>query len=103
MVRAHAAAGGGHNWEWVATHAAAKATEAAAPEATEAASAATCRIARTPTHGYALAPLTYRLILGRRSLPHAALRLDYPVNLSCLRLLHDDPVGLKPMAPLGLR
>jgi hypothetical protein len=31
-------------------HAAAKATEATAPEATE---AAPCRIARTPTHGYA--------------------------------------------------
>jgi len=33
-------------------HAAAKATEAATPEATEAASAATCRIARMPTHRY---------------------------------------------------
>jgi len=33
------------------SHVAAKATEAAAPEATEAATAATRRIARTPTHG----------------------------------------------------
>jgi hypothetical protein len=33
-------------------HGAAKATEAAAPEATEAATAAPCRIAGTPTHGY---------------------------------------------------
>ena len=33
-------------------HAAAKATEAAAPEATEAATAATRSIAGTPTHGY---------------------------------------------------
>jgi hypothetical protein len=35
-------------------HAAAKATEAAAPEATEAATAAPRRIAGTPTHGYEL-------------------------------------------------
>src|SRR5262249_2670986 len=34
-------------------HVAAEATQAAAPEATEAATAATCRIARAPTHGYA--------------------------------------------------
>jgi hypothetical protein len=33
-------------------HAAAEATEAAAPEATEAATAAPRRIAGTPTHGY---------------------------------------------------
>jgi hypothetical protein len=33
-------------------HIAAKATEAAAPEATEAATAASRRIAGTPTHGY---------------------------------------------------
>jgi hypothetical protein len=33
-------------------HIAAKATEAAAPEATEAATAASHRIAGTPTHGY---------------------------------------------------
>ncbi len=37
--------------EWVA-HAAAKATEAAAPEATEAATAAPRRIAGAPTHSY---------------------------------------------------
>ena len=36
--------------EWVA-HAAAKATEAAAPEATEAATAAPRRIVGAPTHG----------------------------------------------------
>ena len=39
--------------KWVA-HAAAKATEAAAPEATETATAAPRRIARTRTHGYAV-------------------------------------------------
>jgi hypothetical protein len=33
-------------------HAAAKATEAAAPEATQASTAAPRRIAGTPTHGY---------------------------------------------------
>jgi len=33
-------------------HAAAKATEAAAPKATKAATAAPSRIALTPTHGY---------------------------------------------------
>jgi hypothetical protein len=37
--------------KWVA-HAAAKATEAAAPEATETATAAPRRIAGAPTHGY---------------------------------------------------
>ena len=37
--------------EWV-VHAAATATQAAAPEATEAATAAPRRIAGTPTHGY---------------------------------------------------
>jgi hypothetical protein len=39
------------SFKWVA-HAAAKATEAAAPEATETATAAPRRIAGAPTHGY---------------------------------------------------
>lgn len=48
MVRSHAAAGADHNRKWVAPccrlgH---------APEATEAATAASRRIAGTPTHGY---------------------------------------------------
>jgi hypothetical protein len=51
MVRSHAAAGAAIT-ENGCPHAAAEATEAAAPKATEAATAAPRRIAGTPTHGY---------------------------------------------------
>jgi len=51
--------------EWVA-HAAAKATEAAAPKATEAATAAPRRIAGAPTHGYTATREAAMAALGRK-------------------------------------
>ena len=45
-------------------HAAAKATEAAAPEATEAAAASTRCMAGTPTYGYACGKLAQRVPEG---------------------------------------
>jgi hypothetical protein len=47
------------------SHAAAKATEAAAPETAEASTTAARRIADTPTHGYEAAREAARLIGSR--------------------------------------
>jgi len=57
MVRSHAAVG--------CPHAAAPATEAAAPEATDASTAASRRIAGTSTHGYEPARETAMVAFGK--------------------------------------
>jgi hypothetical protein len=74
----HAAAGAAITGNESCPHAAAKATEAAAPEAAEASTTAARRIADTPTHGYtpppswaALTRFPHRWALTCRRVPEA--------------------------------
>src|ERR1019366_7331561 len=51
-----------------------------------------------------LTPVADCLVLCGRAFPHAAFRLDDPVDFAFTRLLNDDPVGMvEPDGPAGLQ